>query len=481
MTSEKNTVLYVDDEENNLLLFEVVFSEHFRVLTTTSTEVARELLVKEEIKVVVSDLRMPEETGLEFINNVGPLYPNICFIILTAYLDVNSAMQAINQGHVYRYLLKPWDNNEIILTLKNAITAYDLRKENAILLRELKTKNFELEKTLKELKERENQFYNIFYSSLDGIIIYNRDRRILLANPAFYNFLQLSGQEALSIDNLLSGKQLESFNSRFDSAFKQQIPAFEYETRLLTGEKKVIEANSTHIKYSGEDAVLSILRDITERKNMAQHILSEVVQAEEKERNRLAADLHDGLGPILSTLKMYIEWLTDKSRNGNPDQILELSNKTIQEAIVQLRAISHNLSPHILEKFGLIPALQSQLDMIKSTSQTEFNLQSNLKDRFPHNLEISLFRVIKECINNTIKHSGAKQAFIRIEQNDKSVSVEYSDNGNGFEMSEISATGKGMGLYNIQNRIRSVNGEIEINSAKGQGIKVNATVVLEEL
>lgn len=481
MDKEKNTVLYVDDEEHNLLLFDLVFSEHFNIITTSSTREARIILEEKPVKAVISDLRMPEESGLEFINEVSPQYPNICFIILTAYLDVTSAMQAINQGHVYRYLLKPWDNNEIILAINNALDTYHLKTENENLVKALKEKNYLLELTLNELREKEDLFYNIFYSSIDGILIFDQEQRILLANPAIYDVFQYVKKDIKRVSELFDEKNLEKFNKRFELLFEnKKTSPFEYDVVLPSGERKIIEANSTLIKYQGEDVVLSILRDITERKYMSQRILNEIVQAEDKERKRLASDLHDGLGPILSTLKMYIEWLADKSRNGNSEQILDLSYKTIQEAIIQLRAISHNLSPHILEKFGLVPALQSQLDMIKATCPTYFEIKSNLKDRLNLYLENALYRIIKECINNTIKHSTAEEAKIILDLDGNFLKIIYSDNGKGFDMDKTIHNNRGMGLYSIQNRVKSINGELQMKSEVGKGFEVYISLSLNQ-
>lgn len=481
MENEKNIVLYIDDEEHNLLLFDLIFSENFNVITTLSTQEAREILKTKPVKVVISDLRMPDESGLEFINAVSPSYPNICFIILTAYLDVTSAMQAINQGHVYRYLLKPWDNNEIILAINNALDTYRLKTENELLVNELQLKNSKLEATLAELSERESQFYNIFSNTVDGIMMFNHDQEILVANPAFYSIFNFLGRDIKKVSDIFRDSNLEQFDERFRRLFNnEQLAPIEYDVLLSTGDRKVIEANSTIVKYSGEDVVLSVLRDITERKYLSQKILYEIVQAEDKERKRLATDLHDGLGPILSTLKMYIEWLADKSRNGNSEQILDLSYKTIQEAIIQLRTISHNLSPHILEKFGLIPALQSQLELIKATSPTQFELISNLKERLPLFLENALYRILKECINNTIKHSQAQKAMITFDIQDKNLKINYFDNGKGFDIKEISESGKGLGLYSIQNRVKSMNAEVQFRSEIGKGFHMGITKYLND-
>jgi signal transduction histidine kinase len=242
------------------------------------------------------------------------------------------------------------------------------------------------------------------------------------------------------------------------------------------GEPRFIEANSTTINYYGEKVVLSMLRDITERKQMAQSILSEVVQAEDRERKRLATDLHDGLGPTLSTLNMYIEWLADKERKEDSEEILRLSRQTIKEAITQLRSISYNLSPHLLEKFGLNAAVQSLVDAMNEKGEIDFRFQSNISERLPKKCESALFWVIKECVNNTQKHSKAKESFISLYVKNELLYFDYADNGVGFDYDAVKKNSKGMGLYNIQNRIQSVGGESEIISETGKGIKIKANI-----
>lgn len=470
-----DNILYVDDEENNLFLFKELFSKQYEVIVTESTSKARSILAKEEIKVVVTDLMMPEENGLEFVKSVSIQYPDIIYIILTAYLDVNTAFEALNQNNIYRYILKPFNHNEVTIALNNAINAYNLKSENKLLLELLKHKNFELEKTLAELKEREQQFYNIFYSSQDGIIIYNKNREIILANLAFYNFTNLTGQEIIKVDSFLEGKNLLVFQERQKRIFTEKLPVSTFEIKLPNGEKKIIEANSTSIQFQGEKVILSIIRDITEREHKAQSNLNEIVKAEERERNRIANDLHDGIGPILTTLKMYIEWLADKERIENSDKILELSYIAVNEAISQLRAISYNLSPHILENFGLIAALQSYFDMIKPRLTIEF--KNNIKERLPFEMEISLFRVIKECVNNTIKHSGAKGAFIDIHKNSQQLTIKYSDNGIGCDIKTLTLS-KGVGMNSIKNRINSLGGELDISSETNKGVSINISLNL---
>jgi signal transduction histidine kinase len=144
MKEQKNTVLYVDDEEQNLLGFSVVFSGDYYILTARSAAEALEILRNNDVQVVISDQRMPEMSGLEFLSVVNDDFSHIVCIILTAYADSDALIKAVNQGGIYRFLIKPWDELEFRLTIKRAFERYYLQKENRELLDNLTTKNVEL-------------------------------------------------------------------------------------------------------------------------------------------------------------------------------------------------------------------------------------------------------------------------------------------------------------------------------------------------
>ena len=143
-------VLVVDDEEENLLAFQLNFRHDFLLDTAISAADALELLTKKEYAVVVTDQRMPGMTGVELLEKTVDLYPQLIRIIVTGYTDNQSLIDAINMGRIYKYITKPWARNDMSVTIKRAIEAYRLAKENERLLRELKTKNEELEAKVEE-------------------------------------------------------------------------------------------------------------------------------------------------------------------------------------------------------------------------------------------------------------------------------------------------------------------------------------------
>jgi len=473
----KDTVLYVDDEPFSLELFKESFEEVYNVITETSTKVAFNLLKSSNVKVIISDQRMPEESGLSFLERVHKVYPDIIKIVFTAYLDHDAALHAINQGGIYSYLIKPWNNNEIKNTLERAVREYNLKDENKILFLELTQKKQELEEALAQSKENEQKFYNIFTNSNDGITIIKGDT-LLEANPAFYKLMSQESDQKniISLQNYIMSKYSYFFNKQNSFSKNSKKAIIETEIKDANNERKFIELSNNIVEYDGQKAVLSIIRDITERKILEHRILEAIIQTQEDDQCRYAQELHDGLGPILSTLKMYIEWIMDNNNTVNKEKIMEQTIHGIDEAINLLKEIANNLSPHVLQRFGLVNALKTYVDQIKSARNIEFTISSNLKNRLPDKLEINLYRILLECINNSFKHSHATKILTNFKKEEDKLIINYSDNGNGFDVEETLKDGKGMGLFNIQNRIKLLGGEFQVKSNLNIGTDIEINI-----
>lgn len=138
-------LLYVDDEPNNLLLLKINLEKWFEVITTAKPEEAIGIIEKENIGVLITDQRMPKITGIELAERVKARFPLTVIIILTAFDDTSVILQALNLGGIFRYLLKPWDLNDLKQTLHSAFEAYHLRKKNETLIRDLQEKNKQIQ------------------------------------------------------------------------------------------------------------------------------------------------------------------------------------------------------------------------------------------------------------------------------------------------------------------------------------------------
>lgn len=211
--------------------------------------------------------------------------------------------------------------------------------------------------------------------------------------------------------------------------------------------------------------------------------LNAIIQTEEKERKRFAKDLHDGMGPLLSSVKMSVSSLAQMKHDDTSREIVENTEMVINEAIKSLKEISDNLSPHVLNNFGLVRALNNFINKININKTIRINLLTDLKDeRFDSNVEVVLYRVICELINNTIKHAQAKKIHISLTKTADYLNIIYKDDGKGFDVSKVidQQASNGMGFSNIYSRINSLKGEINIESENKKGTLVTIKVLMHD-
>ncbi len=218
------------------------------------------------------------------------------------------------------------------------------------------------------------------------------------------------------------------------------------------------------------------------REESESRILSAVIQTEEKDRQSFARELHDGLGPVLSSIKMTMSAIHLDMLDPANRKIIERSCLATDEAITSLKEISNNLSPHLLKNYGLIKALQTCADHLFADSPVIFEMQSDIQDkRFSYDIEISLYRVLCELMTNSLKHADARTVNLEISEDDSSLILKYKDDGKGFAPGKHSVYNnpQGMGLENIRSRIKSLNGDYFLNSDPGKGFSVYIRVPQE--
>lgn len=150
MTQGKSKILYVDDEEHNLNSFKAAFRRDYEVFTAISANDGFKVLEDQEIHVIITDQRMPEMTGIEFLEAVIDKYPDPPRILLTGYADIDAVIDAINKGSVYKYIQKPWDENELRITINSALELFLLKKRKEQLTEQLIVTNEQLEFLLRQ-------------------------------------------------------------------------------------------------------------------------------------------------------------------------------------------------------------------------------------------------------------------------------------------------------------------------------------------
>ena len=207
-----------------------------------------------------------------------------------------------------------------------------------------------------------------------------------------------------------------------------------------------------------------------QRTLLNKRILTAVLRTEEKARSRFSKELHDGLGPLLSSAKMSLTALSRDEHNAEQREIIDNTTYVIEEAIRSLREISNNLSPHVLNDFGLARGVQNFIDKSVAMHDVKIRFTTNLRsERYDTDVEVILYRVICELINNSLKHSGCTAINLSLSQNGPELTLDYSDNGRGFNPQAMMDCG--MGLSNISSRINSLGGSCSITSSKGKGMQ----------
>jgi signal transduction histidine kinase len=206
------------------------------------------------------------------------------------------------------------------------------------------------------------------------------------------------------------------------------------------------------------------------RKESESKVLQAIMQTEEKERRLLAKDLHDGIGPLLSNIKMSVSALDKTQISGFNSTVVDNISSLINESITSLKYTSNNLSPHILDSFGLASAIDSFIENINRLGKIDVSFSCNIeKIRFDSQIETNIYRIICELFQNTVKHSSAANVSLLIHLHENKLIIQYFDDGVGFNPDDTGKMG-GMGISNMHSRLKALNGDIEFKRIMPKGM-----------
>lgn len=432
------------------------------------------------IKIVLNNnIRIKKITSL--INNVEYLlaydyYPDFGFHIAIAiptkeltYMPLKTiVINSIIMGIVLIILL-------VILML--SVTTRRVHR----LLNAIRLSNTKLKSTKEALKRSEENFETIFHNSSDEIFVTDLQGSIIEVNNQASKLLGYKREQLLQMNilDLKPTKQIELFLKNRKTILKKGAYLFDSEYITNSGETIPIETNSRVLEFNGETVILSISRNLAKRKEMERKVLSSVIQTEEKERERFSKDMHDGIGPLLSTIKLYVNEL-GSAEIGKKEKIefVNQVNKMLDDAVTSIREISNNLMPRVIHEYGLVKALKAFCEKINQTGKihVDFNT-TGIEYSLDRNVQLILFRVISELLTNTIKHAKAKNAYIQLQKTGENISLIFTDDGIGFDSKTVMENkGTGIGLKSIVSRIKSINGSCEITSSVSNGFKINIEI-----
>jgi signal transduction histidine kinase len=210
--------------------------------------------------------------------------------------------------------------------------------------------------------------------------------------------------------------------------------------------------------------------------NRQQQIRTEaVLEAEERERVRIARDLHDGIGQMIAAARMSLGKYSSLNNLREPEinQTMDL----LEDSIKEIREVSHNMMPGSLMKFGLPTALKQFVNKINNAAIIQINLQIiGIKDRLDERIETMLYRVIQEIVSNIIRHAEATKVSIELVLHEDELVLVVEDNGKGFDPKNIKS--QGIGLKNIITRVEYLNGSVDFDSSIGKGTSVIVEIPL---
>ncbi len=455
MSPDKSLILIVDDDKFSLkILTRILESAGHIVEGSTSGEDA---LIKAEQKtpdLILLDILMPGMDGYETCSQFkqNKSLEDVPVIFITAANNTEEMVKGFEVGAV-DFISKPINKAEILARVS---THLELKYSRDQITNVNKGLLIEVENR----KQAEEKFKALSETAFEAVV-FLKEGVIIEANKAALELFGLDESNAIrsSISTFLDSdgeRLLNKINKRgepgpWDILFTRN-----------DGSSFFGQVQHQPIQYKGEMINVLAVRDITRQKEHEREVLNAILETQENERKRFSKDLHDGLGAILSTLKIYTGLLQKESKNFEEKQdLLEEMKSAINEAVESTRTIANNLMPSLLMDHGLVKALKSFGDALNKTGSIIFEF------KFPHDLKIHdnntethIYRIILELINNTLKYAEAKRIILDFSVKGKLLIVNYKDDGKGFDFKKAYKNKEsGQGLKNIFSRINFLYGK----------------------
>ncbi len=340
----------------------------------------------------------------------------------------------------------------------------------------------ERKKAENALSESEERFRVTFEKAGIGIAIVDSSGKPVKSNLKLQEMTGYSQEELLSM-SFVEFTHKEDVNTDWDlysELIQGKIDSYQIEKRYIRKDGTILWGNLTvslvHFTNQKANYAIGMVEDITHRKDTERIILKNVIDTEEKERMNFSQELHDGLGPLISAIKMYVQLFSMPDVKMDSNEIILKAENLIDEASNTVREISFKLSPHILQNYGIIDALNAYIIKVKESKKIEINLKSIKICRFTEIIETIVYRLLCECINNTIKHAKASKIDIQLDCKINLLEIYYADNGIGFDLEQVLNSHKGIGLLNMQSRIKALGGTMIIESKPNLGVTINFQV-----
>jgi len=307
-----------------------------------------------------------------------------------------------------------------------------------------------------------------------------------LKNYNYYNRLSIEFAEKFFNEQMQENVQV--LDKKYETEKKEK--------QLLVQQSAIRRKNSLNYILIGSTAALLLIslltyRTYTQKRKLQEQKIAELekekllsatqslLKGQEDERSRMAKDLHDGLGGLLSGVKLQLGAMKGNlilsEENG---RTFNNALSKLDESINEMRRVAHNMMPEALMKLGLQPALQDYCDGLSDSQPFKINGEFyGLEKRLEPSVEIVLYRIVQELLNNAVKHSGATTILAQVIRQDNNISITIEDNGKGFDTATTDFT-KGAGLANVKSRVDYLKGQLDIKTEPGKGTSVHIECVI---
>jgi PAS domain S-box-containing protein len=428
--SEKIKILYIDDDEANLRAFHRVYRNHYEIQSATSAQAGLELIQHDHFHILLVDQRMPNMTGVEFFTKLPKEIYSIK-ILITGYTDINDLIGAINKGHIYKYIHKPYKKEPLMKVLNEAYHVYCYRKNQ---------------------RDDFYKYKEVFTNSSDPIFLVSQSGKIIDVNSPFLKLLSTSRNQIINklytdifekndlnpklIVRLRSGEKLENIEVNLQVDEKKSV-------ECLISLKQINVDSNKLIGYQ------ILVRNISDYKALTRTLLRNIIRKQEKEKEQISYTLHENTAQNLSAIKLYMNILS----TGNGSKEMTTSTKeTIDNTIKELRDMCFKLMPRslFLDTKGTFTSL---CEKIKETHHIDCHLiiEGELST-LNKDLTIILFKKTKETLTHIKKTDNIK---VIIKVTDQHLTLEIE--GKKIELSPLE-------INSLYTEIDSYQGNITINN-----------------
>jgi len=396
------------------------------------------------------------------------------------------------------------DNREMDLEVTATAFEYDRGPINVfVVIRDVTERNKLLHKLIQEGKKRallatdQELLLKLIELAPDGFAMVDETGTIKFWNEGAENIFGYTTNEAIgSHMSLITGGEASKKNGEagIKKAMEKSPAAFSGLQMTKEGKPVEIESASTTIRTgTGETRMLSVFRDVTrmldlikqlERKeSQLRSIARENVSAQEAERQRISQELHEGVGQSLSALKINLLGMQNDicpENQGTLERAIDIVSSSLQ----QLREISLDLRPPMLDELGLVSTIYWMIDRFQQSSGIAAKFfPHSFTEEIPKNVDLAFFRIVQEALSNIAKHSKASRVDITLKEAGHLAHLEIHDNGKGFDPDAVFACEdleKGIGLVSVRERAERLGGDITVESNPKSGTTIKARVPLKE-